>query len=100
MPTIKAVFETRREAELAVEHLVQQHDIDRDDILVGPDGDDNSVGVETNGSDNDAVLEDADDDDAALNGGIALSVTVDDEELGNTVEEVLIEFGGDDVTSE
>lgn len=98
MPTVKATFETRREAELAIEHLVQQHDIDREDILVGPEGDENSVGQEPNGSDNDAVLEDPDDEGAALNGGIVLSITVDDEELGDTVQEVLVEFGGGDVT--
>ena len=100
MTIIKAIFDTRREAELAVEHLVQEHDIDRDDIVVGPDGDDNSAGLEGNGSDNDAVLEEATDDDAALNGSIAVSVTLHDEEEGDTVQDVLVEFGGSDVTND
>lgn len=32
--TIKAVFETREAADLAVEHLVQRHGIDRPDISI------------------------------------------------------------------
>ena len=100
MTTIKAIFETRREAELAIEHLVQEHDIDRDDIVVGPEGEDNSAGLEGNGSDNDAVLEEATDDEAALNGSIAVVVTLDDEDEGDTVQEVLVEFGGTDVTND
>jgi len=44
--TVFAYFNTRREAELAVERLVQGRSIQRTDILVGPRGDDNSAGVE------------------------------------------------------
>ena len=98
MPTIKASFETRREAELAVEHLVQEHELDREDIVVGPEGDDNSAGTEASGSDQETELEDEDDDDAALNGSISVTVTVESEELAEDVRDVLEEFGGGDAS--
>ena len=98
MPTINATFETRREAELAVEHLVQDHEIDREAITIGTDGDENSVGETLGGSD--AADEDVDDDDAALNGSIAISVSVDSEDEADTVLDVLHEYGGADVTQD
>jgi len=49
--TIVAQFDTRRGAELAVEHLVQEHGIDRSDIFVRPLGDGNSSGVRPSGAD-------------------------------------------------
>jgi hypothetical protein len=100
MPTINATFETRREAELAIEHLVQEHGIDRDDVEVGTDGEENSAGVEPNGSDNPTELEEGTEDDAALNGRISVTVTIESEETAETVQEVLEEHGGDDVTIE
>lgn len=94
MPTVTATFETRREAELAVEHLVQEHGVERDEIVVGTEGDENSVGTEVGGSDQ----EDDDADGAALHGAIAVVVTVEGDELAETVQEFLEEFGGGDVT--
>lgn len=100
MPTINATFETRREAELAIEHLVQEHGIDRDDVEVGTEGDQNSAGSEASGADNETELEAGTEDEAALNGRIALTVTIDSEEAAESVQEVLEEYGGDDVTIE
>ena len=100
MATINATFETRREAELAVEHLVQEHGIDRDDVDVSAEGDQNSAGVEASGSDNETELEESTGDEAALNGRISLSVTVDSEETAESVHEVLEEYGGQEVTIE
>ena len=97
MTTITATFDTRREAELAVEHLVQEHDIDRDDIAIGPDGDENSAGVETNGSDEPTIGEDADDDEAALNGAITVSITLSDDKDPDTIQDVLLEYGGSEI---
>ena len=94
MTTITATFDTRREAELAVEHLVQEHDIDRDDIVIGPDGDENSAGLESSGSDELTMGEDADDDEAALNGAITVSVTLRGEEDVDTIQDVMLEYGG------
>ena len=48
---VQARFATRRDAELAVEHLVQQHGIDRGDITVRASGDANTAGSEPAGAD-------------------------------------------------
>lgn len=49
--TIKAVFPSRREVELAVEHLVQEYGIERTDIFIEPAGSRNSAGDEPSGAD-------------------------------------------------
>ena len=49
--TITANFDTRREAETAVEHLVQEHGINRADIFVGAAGKSNTAGVRAAGAD-------------------------------------------------
>lgn len=48
---ISATFDTRRAAELAVEHLVQEHKVTRTDIVVTADGPANSSGTERSGAD-------------------------------------------------
>lgn len=97
MTTITATFDTRRDAEFAVEHLVQEHDIDRDDIVIGPHGDENSVGLGTSGSDGPTIGEDADEDEAALNGAITVSVTLSDDKDVHTIQDVLLEYGGSEI---
>ena len=92
--TITGTFETRREAEMVVEHLVQEHDIERGDILIGTEDDENSVGIAVDGAD-----EEDDADEAALAGRILVSVDVADEALVEDIEEVFHEFGAEDVTS-
>lgn len=49
--TIRATFETREAADIAVEHLVQQHGVSRPDIFVQPVDDANTVGTRPSGSD-------------------------------------------------
>jgi hypothetical protein len=49
--TIVARFETRRDAELAVEHLVQEHGVARTDIFIRAEGEANSAGVRAAGAD-------------------------------------------------
>ena len=49
--TIVAQFETRREAETAVEHLVQEHGIQRTDVFIRAPGEANSAGVKPAGAD-------------------------------------------------
>lgn len=46
-----AHFETRRSAEIAVEHLVQEHGIERSDIFVRAPGEANTSGVRAAGAD-------------------------------------------------
>lgn len=49
--TIVACFDTRRDAETAVEHLVQAHGIDRADVFISAAGDANTAGVRPAGAD-------------------------------------------------
>jgi len=49
--TIVARFETRRDAELAVERLVQEHGVARTDVFVRATGDENSAGIRAAGAD-------------------------------------------------
>lgn len=91
--TITGTFETRRQAELVVEHLVQELDIARDDIEIAPEDDENSAGEENDGADADG------EQDAALNGRIAVSVEVMDEADGEAVEAAFEKMGAEDVTN-
>lgn len=49
--TIAAEFTTRRDAEMTVEHLVQEHGLDPSTIVIAPVEDRNSAGTELDGSD-------------------------------------------------
>lgn len=49
--TIAAEFQTRREAEMAVEHLVQEHGLDARAIVIAPVAGQNSAGTKLDGSD-------------------------------------------------
>lgn len=49
--TIIAHFETRRDAETAVEHLVQEHGVKRTDIFVSAPGAANTAGSRAAGAD-------------------------------------------------
>jgi hypothetical protein len=49
--TITACFDTRRGAETAVEHLVQELGIDRSDVFIAAAGDANTSGVRPAGAD-------------------------------------------------
>ena len=48
---IVAKFDTRRDAETAVEYLVQEHGVDRAAIVVRPAGADNTAGTRRAGAD-------------------------------------------------
>lgn len=49
--TIRATFETREAADLAVEHLVQQHGISRPDIFIQSASDQNTSGTHSSRGD-------------------------------------------------
>ncbi len=49
--TIVAQFETRREAEIAVEHLVKEHSIPRADVFIRARGEAPSAGIKAAGAD-------------------------------------------------
>lgn len=91
--TLKANFDTRREAEMTVERLVQEFGIERTDIFITTDGSDNSAGEIEAGSDTEAGAPSPEDrDDAALNGKISVSVDVEDEALVSDVRSAFAEF--------
>ncbi|PWE54009.1 hypothetical protein DEM27_22030 [Metarhizobium album] len=72
--TIRATFETREAADLAVEHLVQSHGISRPDIFVQPAASKNSAGSAPSGGD---VRRDGDvRTDAHLGGEIEVSADI------------------------
>ncbi len=76
---ISALFDTRREAEMAIEHLVQDHGVPRQDILVTPAGTENSAGAAIGGSDaKRGPASPPADGDAALNGRIAVTLPAED----------------------
>lgn len=91
--TLKATFATRRDAELVVERLVQEHGLDRSDIFVAPEGSENSAGEEVSGSDRPGA-EDAIDTrtDGALNGRIEVSVDLQDDGAAADVQAVFDEI--------
>ena len=72
--TITAVFETREAADLAVEHLVQQHGVSRPDIFVQSTTDQNSSGVRPSGGDRSHDSENR--EDGALGGEIEVSADI------------------------
>lgn len=93
--TLKTTFATRRDAELAVERLVQEHRVERSDIFVAPEGADNSAGEEISGSDHPAGSPSEESrSDAALNGRIEVSVDLQDDAMAAVVADVFKELGG------
>ncbi|MCO6052172.1 hypothetical protein NGM99_20500 [Mesorhizobium sp. RP14(2022)] len=96
--TLTAQFETRREAEMAVERLVQQYEIERTDVFIAAAGAENTAGEELSGSDTEAGQPSPEDrDDAPLNGTIEVSVDVEDEAKVEKILEAFSEFHASDV---
>lgn len=94
--TIQATFATRRDADMAVEHLVQEHGIERTDIFVAARGAGNSAGTSAAGSDIRAAEEGQEQhrEDAPLNGGITVSVDLEDDTSAPSVRATFADFGG------
>ncbi|WP_080867997.1 hypothetical protein [Agrobacterium tumefaciens] len=72
--TIRATFETRAAADLAVEHLVQQYGISRPDIFVQSASGENTAGSRSSGGD--ASHEGGSRQDGALEGEIEVSADI------------------------
>lgn len=77
--TIRATFETRAAADLAVEHLVQQHGISRPDIFIQSSNDQNTAGSRPSGGD--ASHENGAREDGALEGEIEVSADISDKQI-------------------
>lgn len=91
--TLTAKFETRREAEMTVERLVQQFGIERTAIFVAADGADNTAGSERAGSDNEAGAPSPESrNDAKLTGQVVVSVDIEDEDRVAEVRAAFAEF--------
>ena len=78
--TIRGDFATRREAELAIEHLVQEYGIDRQAVQVTPAGEENTSGVVPAGADRDQRT--GDPGASPTHGRITVSVQVEDAVAG------------------
>ncbi|MDB5317305.1 MAG: hypothetical protein JWO26_2884 [Rhodospirillales bacterium] len=97
---MKARFDTRREAELAIEHLVQQEGLAREAISVLPVGSRNSAGTRKAGSDHaDGQPASRDRDDAALAGAVEVSVHTPSDKT-DSVRRALTEAGGQDLSAD
>lgn len=96
MALFEATFETRREAEMSIERLVQEFGLDRKAIEIVADGALNSAGEDTSGGDNASdPPTPSEREDAALNDRIKVSVTVNDDAEAQRVRNAFSEFGGD-----
>jgi hypothetical protein len=77
--TIRATFATRAAADLAVEHLVQQHGVPRPDIFIQSSTARNTVGSAPSGGD--VSQADGVRDDAPLDGEIEVSADVSESQF-------------------
>ncbi|MGI3903249.1 MAG: hypothetical protein ACRYF1_22480 [Janthinobacterium lividum] len=95
---LSANFETRREAEMTVERLVQEFGLDRAAIIIAAAGDQNSVGNEQAGSDVKAGDPSPEHRaDAPLRGAIIVAVDVHDHVTERKIREAFAEFDATDV---
>jgi hypothetical protein len=88
---ITSEFDIRREAELAVERLVQEYKIDRSAIEVMAASEENTAGVVPSGADRDR--ETGESGSSPTHGRIRVSVTVDDA-VADRVQEALRQARG------
>ena len=94
--TISARFATRDAAERAVEHLVQEHGIDRADIFIEASRRESSAGTSASGADASERPDEGSAFDPALRGAIEVSADVSQDEIA-TAEEVFQAAGATDI---
>jgi hypothetical protein len=98
---LRGRFETRRDAEMVVERLVQEHGIDRSHVFIAPAGDANSAGEKAVGSDKAASAPGTRErQDANLGGPIEVSVDLEDDRAAGTIREAFAEFGAPSVAGD
>lgn len=77
--TVSAEFDTRRDAEMAVEHIVQEHGLDPKAVAILPVAQENSAGTATAGGDTEGGHHKTDTEgEPALAGRLRVTVDVDD----------------------
>lgn len=92
---INGTFETRRDAEMAVERLVQEFGVERSDIFIAAQGEDNSAGRIVAGSDTEIRAPSPEArEDGAHEGAIVVSVDVNDDNLAGKIFDAIEEFNG------
>lgn len=92
---LAALFSTREAADRAIEHLVQEHGVDRSAIFVETAGDRNSVGIEQSGGDAGAMGAPSRED-APLRGALRVTVAIDDNDP-QVLDRALAEAGAQEV---
>lgn len=92
--TLTGTFDSREQADMAVERLVQEIGIERTDIFVAASGTQNSAVNLIGGADNETV-DQAERDDVPLAGGITVSIDLQDEAKVEVVTAALEEFGAE-----
>ena len=92
--TLTGTFDSREQADMAVERLVQEIGIERTDIFVAASGTQNSAGNLIGGADNETV-DQAERDDVPLAGGITVSIDLQDEAKVEVVTAAMEEFGAE-----
>lgn len=98
MSTLTAKFDMRREAEMAVERLVQQFKIERSDVFITADDDDNTADVEEAGSDTEAGGPSPESrDDAELTSRVVVSVDIEDDSLADEVRSAFDDFDATEI---
>lgn len=97
--TTAGFFKTRRDAEWAVERLVQEHKIARTDIFIEPEGDANTAGTVASGADAESGHPGVEKEGAPKLAG-RIKVSVDLNSGGaDVVRAAFAEFGGQDISS-
>ena len=94
---LSALFSSRREVDLAVEHLVQEHGIERGAIFLEPVGEAGSTGIRTAGADEASGAPGTERrTDAPLHGEIRLTVAAKDGDR-MVLDRALHEAGGQQI---
>ena len=93
--TMTGTFPTRRQVELAIEHLVQEYGIERTDIFIEPKSAENSAGERRAGADAKHDMEAARDEAPDLNGPLLVSVDLNNDET-EAVEKAFRDAGAMD----
>jgi hypothetical protein len=99
--TLAATFDTRRQADMVVERLVQGYGVERTDIFVSAEGDANSAGETKAGADTAAGAPSSEErDDAASSGRISVSVDIGDDAVADEIKAAFAEFGAQDLSEQ
>lgn len=96
--SISAEFASRRDAEMAIEHIVQQHEVDRNAVSVTSASGENTAGTEAARADvENGHLKSQAEGEPMLAGKVKASVQVD-EALIEAVSDSIATFHGDVMT--